>query len=248
MDSSNLNNLTVVELKEILRKEGLKVSGRKAELIDRINAYRQSIQTSNQTNQLSELPLPKDLIIQIALELDFPDIFPFCLTSLRHNELVCDNEDFWRRRLIRDKQLLGKRDIQDIQDPKQYYLEKRAQFFEFLDKKLFSFAYNGNLPMVIKTLKLGANPNHINYSMLQSPLTIAAENGNFPMVKYLIEHGADNTDYLLDKALVKAVEYDHDEIAKYLYDHGADPTFDDGWALDMAGTMGKNELANYFSQ
>jgi hypothetical protein len=46
--------------------------------------------------------LPKDLHITIALELSPPDLLDLCRTKKRYARNICDNEDFWWRKIARD--------------------------------------------------------------------------------------------------------------------------------------------------
>ena len=46
--------------------------------------------------------LPKDIIIYIALLLDKPDIMSYCNISEKFNNAVCQNKQFWVKKLKRD--------------------------------------------------------------------------------------------------------------------------------------------------
>ena len=46
--------------------------------------------------------LPKDVILLLALELNYPDIISLCQTSSRFNQLVCQSDSFWRNKMLRD--------------------------------------------------------------------------------------------------------------------------------------------------
>src|SRR5690606_21823834 len=48
--------------------------------------------------------LPDELIILQALELDLPSITRLCQASSRFNQIICDNELFWRYKFIKDYQ------------------------------------------------------------------------------------------------------------------------------------------------
>ena len=45
---------------------------------------------------------PKEMLIEIALKLDIENIIKFCKTNKRTNFVVCENEHFWRRKLLKD--------------------------------------------------------------------------------------------------------------------------------------------------
>ena len=46
--------------------------------------------------------LPKDVLIEMALDYELNDILNLCLTSNRLNSVLCDNDEFWRQKLERD--------------------------------------------------------------------------------------------------------------------------------------------------
>jgi hypothetical protein len=75
-----LSELSVSELKSILRDRGLKVSGRKDDLIDRI---------------LTVETLPTDVKWETLLPMDYYDVVNVCKTSKQFKK-ICDDERFWR--------------------------------------------------------------------------------------------------------------------------------------------------------
>ena len=46
--------------------------------------------------------LPKDVLIEIALNLDAPNLINFCKIQKRQNQAICQNEHFWRQKLLKD--------------------------------------------------------------------------------------------------------------------------------------------------
>lgn len=46
--------------------------------------------------------LPKDILIEIALNLNPDDVINFCKSAKRENQVICQNEHFWRRKLVKD--------------------------------------------------------------------------------------------------------------------------------------------------
>lgn len=46
--------------------------------------------------------LPRDVIIQIALGLDLPELLSYCRLSKKFNDTVCKNNDFWFNKLEKD--------------------------------------------------------------------------------------------------------------------------------------------------
>jgi hypothetical protein len=47
--------------------------------------------------------LPKDVLILLALELDEPSISKLCGSSKRLNEIICDNQLFWKKKLEKER-------------------------------------------------------------------------------------------------------------------------------------------------
>ncbi len=113
---------------------------------------------------------------------------------------------------------------------------------------------SGNLEKVKKEVDDGSKLN-VHYDNGFTPLLRAASNNNFPIVKYLIERGADvnmvgNVQY--SSALHWAANYGNMEMAQYLVEKGAliDVINIGGyspysWAC--TSTPAKNELAKYLS-
>ena len=65
--------------------------------------------------------LPRDLLIQLALDLDLKDIFRLCQSNRRSNEIICESDTFWRRKLIKDYPNIPREIIQKIKDSKRVY-------------------------------------------------------------------------------------------------------------------------------
>src|ERR1700753_3082842 len=51
---------------------------------------------------LSLLYLNEDVIVSIALQFSMQDIFSFCLTCLKFNQIISQNQYFWELKLIKD--------------------------------------------------------------------------------------------------------------------------------------------------
>jgi hypothetical protein len=46
--------------------------------------------------------IDRNVLIQLALDLDLPDLLALCSSSKRTNQILCDNDNFWRLKLSRD--------------------------------------------------------------------------------------------------------------------------------------------------
>ena len=80
--------------------------------------------------------LPKELTIEIALNLKPADLVKFCAGNRKISERVCDSKDFWRKKLVQDypeemKEL--KRIV--INNPKEVYMKR----FAFISKSIEDF-------------------------------------------------------------------------------------------------------------
>ena len=66
--------------------------------------------------------LPKDVAIEMALNLSPADLIRFCSASKAQNR-ICNSNDFWRRKLEKDyPEVLKSKDV--IANPKELYIQK----------------------------------------------------------------------------------------------------------------------------
>ena len=81
--------------------------------------------------------LPKDVAIEMALNLSPPDLISFCSSSKTQNR-ICNSNDFWRRKLEKDypEELFEfYKSGTPVENPKQVYINK----FTFLSRKIEEF-------------------------------------------------------------------------------------------------------------
>jgi len=57
--------------------------------------------------------LPKDVLFQLALELDLPELYSLCRSGKKYSK-ICDSKDFWYQKLWKDYKVKSK-------DPKSTY-------------------------------------------------------------------------------------------------------------------------------
>jgi hypothetical protein len=62
--------------------------------------------------------VPKNVMINLALKLNFKDIKSLCLTSTRFNEIICESKIFWRKKLIKEYPNI---DISNVSEFKKLY-------------------------------------------------------------------------------------------------------------------------------
>ena len=61
-----------------------------------------NVSASQITNKDSFSIMNKDMLVKIALELDLPDLLNLCLTNPEYNRKICNNNDLWRWKMIKD--------------------------------------------------------------------------------------------------------------------------------------------------
>ena len=82
--------------------------------------------------------LPKDVLMETALNLSPPDLISFCATGSRQNEALCNSEIFWRRKLERDypeEFLEFYKSGYPVENPKRKYINR----FTYISGELESF-------------------------------------------------------------------------------------------------------------
>ena len=77
--------------------------------------------------------LPKDVAIEMALNLSPPDLINFCATSKTQNR-VCNSNDFWRRKLEKDYPEVLKTTDKIIEYPREVYIYKFTYVSRSLEK------------------------------------------------------------------------------------------------------------------
>lgn len=169
--------------------------------------------------------LDKNLIVQIALDLDLPDILRTCQVNKRFNEAVCDSDNFWYKRLIKDYpdfkpdgvegskgkyELLSKPPLggfssssfpireaasKEFEDLVSYYINKGSGYGM---KKDFIQAVNGAASSGNLRLvhKYFDSDNEYPEYILTNILRNAVEGGNINVVNYLIKNTNDEKNVL----------------------------------------------------
>lgn len=90
--------------------------------------------------------LPKDVVVEMALNLSPPDLINFCITEKRQNQIVCNSEIFWRRKLVKDYP--GEYD-EGIKNAKSIYIDRFTRissaieaFIPIFITKIFGETFN----------------------------------------------------------------------------------------------------------
>ena len=176
--------------------------------------------------------LSKDILIELAIELDLPDIIKWCSVNKRFNDATCKSETFWRRKFNHD---YGDYPKVPGLSWKEFYRYVTVTSPEDL---LWEGAVQQNiLSYVVVALKRGADVNR------DGILRISSMEGKLDIVKYLVEHGANI--HSLNDGLNWASYYGKLEVVKYLLENGADVRFKDDFALRFASNFGYLEVVKY---
>ena len=77
--------------------------------------------------------LPKDVAIEMALNLSPADLIRFCSASKAQNR-ICNSNDFWRRKLKKDYPEVLKTEGGIIENPKELYIQKFTYISKSLEK------------------------------------------------------------------------------------------------------------------
>jgi len=183
--------------------------------------------------------LPKDVLIETVVKFDIDDVYQFCSTYPQHRDTICNNDNFWRRKLKHDYDI----------DYSGIYPEYRYLFNDLPTWQVLSRGVNSddrNLEIIDYAFSLGTlQPSDINLAVRQSleepiilkhllekhgadvnsdngtPLIGASQIGALESVKILVENGA-NIHSMGDQALATAVYNGHLPVVKYLVEQGAD--------------------------
>jgi len=185
--------------------------------------------------------LSKDVLFNIAINLDLEDLLNLCKTSKHINDLIC-RDTLW---LYKIKKYFPTLDIH-IMKPyrsdrswKQYYIE---DLYPTLKKKpnkvLIDSSGSGRLDKVIGALDLGANI----HALDDFPVGRASQYGHIEVVKLLIDYGA-NIHAENNYAFRIASYFGHVEVVKLLIDYGADIQAVDNDALKSACEQGHYNVA-----
>lgn len=93
--------------------------------------------------------LPKDVLMETALNLSPPDLISLCATNKKQNDALCNSEIFWRRKLEKDypeEFLQFYISGHPVQNPKKIYINRFTYIsrqLEMLIDKFIDSAFGG---------------------------------------------------------------------------------------------------------
>ncbi len=172
----------------------------------------------------------KDIIVKIALTLDFPDILSLCRINKRYNRFICDNDDFWISKLRQDYGIEFRYIINfRSRKPKEYYKWAKTQE-QNSDVALLVVVRAKDVSLTDLTIKLGAT--NFNQAM-----EIAAKNNNIEIIDILKLAGATN----IDDIMIDAAEEGNMEIVNRMLDAGGEEIY---LVADFAARQGDINMVN----
>jgi len=109
--------------------------------------------------------LPKDILIEIALDLDLQSILGYCLSSKYINEKVCENKNFWVNKLYKDFNIDHR---ESKLSAKKYYLELNNLLKKYDLDALLSYGLKNDRNDLIKiAINKNANLTDFNFNDFQ---------------------------------------------------------------------------------
>ncbi len=206
----------------------------------------------------------KDLDREILSNVDDRELLNICTIDKRFWNDVCD-DNFLRRRLL--SKYPGIEKYKGNKSWKQFFLN--ATFYISIMKEKFDYDYSyGDFKKQYNILKSNQYHQKKGGLRVNMVLTMAAKEGELPLIVYALNKGASihpkvlNTaidgghieivQYLIEKganihddALVSASRHGYYEIVKYLIEHGANIHAHDGFALQVAAANGHLDIVKY---
>ena len=166
--------------------------------------------------------LPKDLIMQIALEYDLPEILAFCRTNKLYNQIICENNTFWNNKLIRDfgltflndpnlqsfkSERLKQKYIKESLPAKIYYIKIKNELRDTPDAVLVRAIFEDRLDLVKAAIRAGANI--VRTSSFYVPLVLALEYNRENIYEYIMKQdpiSSKDTSVIITQALLNLIE------------------------------------------
>lgn len=166
-----MEKLKVNELRDLLRKRNLKVTGNKDVLIQRLREY------SNFSD------LPSEMIQTILSNMDDKELLRLCSVDRRVNK-ICSDDVFWKSRLTTNFPAFNIEEYNETTYRKLYeiFVKRIADRFGLVEDVTMRDSIN-----MLNTIISGLEENDIE-SFYEYILTEAAEHGKPNLVKYILEN------------------------------------------------------------
>lgn len=227
---------TITHLKILLRKRGLRVSGLKEKLINRLDEADRLIISSRSISSSKFLTGIDDVDRVILLNLDDKSLLNACMSNKRSAD-ISTNDNFWNQRI----QHIYNVDLSDYKK-ENTYKEVYRILRENKDSKhseLEEVSKRGYFPLVKQLIEEDKLKDHLHNNGV---LGWAARNGHLQIVKYLIEEAEVKFHITDELALFWAAHTGQLTILKYLIGAGAEYNYR---ILRTAATDGHLSIVKY---
>ena len=87
------------------------------------------------------MEVSKDVLMKLALDLDYNSILNLCRTEKRANEIICKSQTFWRNKLKKEYPML---DVTKIKDPRNVF-RKIIEAKSNPQRSYNSYFHNGHI-------------------------------------------------------------------------------------------------------
>jgi ankyrin repeat protein len=182
--------------------------------------------------------LDPNVLILMALELDFPELLNLCHSNKTLNTKLCLNKNLWIKKLSHDFGFYY--DGKTAKESPDIYYKLLYKNQNKLDLQLINAAKLGYFDIVKYLVDKGANI----HAYDENSLILASDGGHLDVVKYLVDNGADvNAGY--GDALIYASRNGHLDVVKYLAEMGADIHAEHDSALSFASGEGHLDVVKF---
>lgn len=143
------------------------------------------IKNINHILKMNLQDLPKDVLVEIVLNMDIKDVISLCKTSSIFNKKICQNDFFWINKLMKDYGIK-----EDVTDAKNEYLTIR-EILKTEPNRILRLGINSeNFKLVKAALEHGADPEYgINFYYLFTRSIIFNDDAIF---RYLLNKTINN--------------------------------------------------------
>ena len=190
----------------------------------------------------------RDVDREIVNNLNDKDLLNMCIVNRTYSQRVCDESYFRIRTLARFPETVQYKDYIQTTNKERTWKNHYLTIVKYIDllQSRYKYIYRAeDKSPELLYLAIQVVPSFYSYNKNRA-LIKASYYGNLPLVKYLVENGADITAEE-NAALRWASEKGHFDIVKYLVEHGADITARDNSALKWAIAFGHSEVVKYLT-
>lgn len=139
--------------------------------------------------------LPKDVLVALALDLDLEYVISLCQTSPIFNEKICQNNNFWLNKLIKEYGIKT-----NLSNAKKEYLSLDKLLRTDRNELLEMGIITGNLKMVQRAIEGGADPEiKMNLKYQRGDVILNLGHNYYPITISLLFDNDDIINYLLTK-------------------------------------------------